>query len=177
MSIHSIQHKESIVFSTAKTSRIYLIFMLVLLGSATMVTPAFAAGITVNTFADEDGAGADCSLREAITAANTDAPYGGCPAGSGADTINLPDGLYTLTQGSQLPTVSTTIIINGNTATIQADIHCGHGHLPNLRSDRCRGQPDHQRPDFEKWELHKFIFMRFSRRSYKQARLWRRNFE
>ena len=53
--------------------------------------------ITVNTTADESGAGSNCSLREAITAANTDTPFGGCPAGSGADTITLPAGTYTLT--------------------------------------------------------------------------------
>ena len=30
-----------------------------------------------------------CTLVDAITAANTDAPAGGCPAGSGADSIRL----------------------------------------------------------------------------------------
>jgi hypothetical protein len=36
-------------------------------------------------------------LREAITAANTNAAFGGCPAGSmGADTISLAAGTYTL---------------------------------------------------------------------------------
>jgi CSLREA domain-containing protein len=58
---------------------------------------AQAAGITVNTTTDEYGTGANCSLREAIRAANTDAAFGGCPAGSGADTIFLPAGTYTLT--------------------------------------------------------------------------------
>ena len=33
--------------------------------------------------------GASCSLADAITAANTDAAVGGCPAGDGADTISL----------------------------------------------------------------------------------------
>ena len=31
-----------------------------------------------------------CTLVDAITAANTDTATGGCPAGSGADTIVLP---------------------------------------------------------------------------------------
>jgi hypothetical protein len=39
-----------------------------------------------------------CSLREAVTAANTNFPYGGCPAGSGADIIQLPAGHYLLTR-------------------------------------------------------------------------------
>ena len=56
-----------------------------------------AASITVNTTADEYGTGVTCSLREAITAANNDAAFGGCSAGSGADTISLPIGIYTLT--------------------------------------------------------------------------------
>ena len=34
--------------------------------------------------------GPGCTLRGAIIAANTDAPVGSCPAGSGADTIELP---------------------------------------------------------------------------------------
>ena len=50
---------------------------------------AQAATITVNTTADEFNTGPGCSLREAIRAANTDAAFGGCPAGSGADTITF----------------------------------------------------------------------------------------
>lgn len=57
---------------------------------------AHAAPITVNTAADEYNADGDCSLREAIIAANTDTAVDACPAGSGADTINLPAGLYIL---------------------------------------------------------------------------------
>ena len=37
-----------------------------------------------------------CALREAIQAANTDAAFGGCPAGNGDDTITLPAGTYIL---------------------------------------------------------------------------------
>ncbi len=70
--------------------------------------------IAVNTLADEDLGNPDCSLREAIIAANTDASYNGCGAGSGADTItfNLPG---TITLGSSLPTISSTLRINGHT--------------------------------------------------------------
>jgi CSLREA domain-containing protein len=52
-------------------------------------TPAMGATITPNTFGDENGGGGSCSLREAIQAANTNAGFGGCAAGSGADTIPL----------------------------------------------------------------------------------------
>ncbi|MBI3663337.1 MAG: PxKF domain-containing protein [Acidobacteria bacterium] len=55
-----------------------------------------AATITVNTTADELNSNGNCSLREAIHAANTDAAVDACSAGSGADTIVLPAGIYTL---------------------------------------------------------------------------------
>jgi len=58
----------------------------------------YSSLIQVTTTNDEYGAaGAGCSLREAIQAANTDTAFGGCGAGSGDDTINLPAGTYTLT--------------------------------------------------------------------------------
>jgi CSLREA domain-containing protein len=58
--------------------------------------PAHAATITVNTTNDELNSDGDCSLREAIQAANTDATVDACTTGSGADTITLPAGTYTL---------------------------------------------------------------------------------
>jgi CSLREA domain-containing protein len=66
--------------------------------AALTATPiAQAATITVNTTADEVNSDGDCSLREAIVAANTDTVVDACPAGSGADTVNLPAGDYVLT--------------------------------------------------------------------------------
>ena len=66
-----------------------------------LATPAHAAPqgntITVTTTSDEyntSGTGAGCSLREAITAANTDAPFGGCPTGSGDDSILLSGSFF-----------------------------------------------------------------------------------
>jgi CSLREA domain-containing protein len=61
------------------------------------VPVAHAATITVNTTDDELNNDGDCSLREAIQAANTDTAVSGCAAGNGADTITLPAGFYTLT--------------------------------------------------------------------------------
>jgi CSLREA domain-containing protein len=57
---------------------------------------AYAATITVDTTADELNADGDCSLREAIQAANTNTAVDACAAGSGTDTINLPAGTFTL---------------------------------------------------------------------------------
>lgn len=54
-----------------------------------------AAGtITVTTTADENNLDGDCSLREAIRAANNDQVVDFCPAGNGADTIIVPAGTY-----------------------------------------------------------------------------------
>ena len=61
------------------------------------IPAAHATAITVNTTDDELNSDGDCSLREAIQAANTDTAVSGCLAGAGADIITLPDGLYTLT--------------------------------------------------------------------------------
>lgn len=58
--------------------------------------PAGAATLTVTTDADELNADGDCSLREAVEAANTDAAVDACPAGSGEDTIVLPAGTFPL---------------------------------------------------------------------------------
>jgi hypothetical protein len=60
--------------------------------------PTHAAEISVTSTSGARG-GPGCTLRDAITAANTDAASGGCPAGNGADTITLTaGGTYTLTE-------------------------------------------------------------------------------
>jgi CSLREA domain-containing protein len=53
--------------------------------------------ISVDTFDDELNSDGNCSLREAIQAANTDSSVDACAAGSGRDVIVLPAGTYTLT--------------------------------------------------------------------------------
>jgi CSLREA domain-containing protein len=113
-------------------NRIFNIFtlfalLLSLAGSAASVSPAYATGIVVNTAVDENNTGSDCSLREAITAANTDSAFGGCPAGSGDDAITFA-GNYTITLSSQLPVITTVISITGNGAAnsiIQANANPG----------------------------------------------------
>ncbi len=72
-----------------------------------------AATITVTTLADGSLPG-QCTLRDALVAANGDAPAAGCTPGLGADTIVFQSGLngtITLT-ASMLPIVSD-ITING----------------------------------------------------------------
>ncbi len=61
-------------------------------------TPVRAAAITVNTTTDELNADGDCSLREAVQAANTNVAVDACPAGSASetDTLQLDNLTYTL---------------------------------------------------------------------------------
>lgn len=59
-------------------------------------TTAAAATITVTTVDDELNTDGDCSLREAIVAANTDAGVDACTAGNGDDLVMLPAGTYEL---------------------------------------------------------------------------------
>lgn len=82
-----------------------------------VVPKASAATITVDTTATEfsdPGPGTGCSLMEAIEAANTDATYGGCGAGSGPDTITVPAGTYT-TNGS-MPYITDELELLGDEA-------------------------------------------------------------
>ncbi len=82
-----------------------------------LASPAQAAIITVNSTADvADPADGECTLREAITAANTDTASGTatgeCAAGSGDDGINIGlTGTVNLT--GALPDLSTNLVIAG----------------------------------------------------------------
>ena len=81
--------------------------------------PAWATTINVD--------GTTCTLAAAITAADTDAVSGGCTAGSGADTLELPaGGTLTLTAvdnttdgANGLPVVSSVITIAGQGSTLE----------------------------------------------------------
>jgi CSLREA domain-containing protein len=57
---------------------------------------AHASSITVNTTVDELVTNGNCSLREAIMAANTDSAVDSCAPGSGDDTVFLPSGTYSI---------------------------------------------------------------------------------
>lgn len=56
-----------------------------------------AATIIVTTTADDVAVNGNCTLREAIIAANSNSAVDGCAAGGAADTIILPSGVYVLT--------------------------------------------------------------------------------
>ena len=84
----------------------------ILLSAIFLVAPVpavYAASITVNS---------SCSLSDAITAANTDTATGGCPAGSGADTITLT-GNITMTAAN--PYIYSNITIQGGGYTISGN--------------------------------------------------------
>jgi hypothetical protein len=92
----------------------------ILLGSA----PAMAATITVG--ANADTSGAQCVLRDAITAANTNAAVNGCPAGSGTDTIDVT-ATGQIALGSALPTITSSLAINGP-GSANLDVHRSTGN-------------------------------------------------
>lgn len=102
-----MSHSRTLSFFTSLFILLALFFTSVIISS-----PVSAAGIVVNSVEDNEVDDTDCTLREAIIAANTDSPYRGCPAGSGTDTITLPAETYTLE--SQLPNITSQIIIEGN---------------------------------------------------------------
>jgi CSLREA domain-containing protein len=135
--------------------------LVALIGSAVQVTPVYAASINVNTNTDTQANDGKCTLREAIIAANINARSGSlageCLAGSsGADSIGFA-GNYTITIGSQLPFVTTTMTITGrgavntiiqaaatpNTATWRIFQVTSTGNLTldgvTVRNGRCNG--------------------------------------
>ena len=76
-----------------------LVSLLIVAAIVAPAAPAYAAGtIAVNTTVNEAGAGPNCSLREAIQAANNNANFGGCAlSGTQPFTINLGAGTFQLT--------------------------------------------------------------------------------
>jgi len=93
---------------------------------AMLTIPTFTL---VNSNADTIADDGVCTLREAITNANGDsqlyATAGECAIGAGSDTITFAAD-YTITVGSTLPIVTTTLTINGNDTAntiIQANVN------------------------------------------------------
>ena len=112
----------------ARIGLILAILLAFLLGVQSFGVPsADAATLTVNDTSGVIATDGNCTLREAIIAANTDAVVDACPAGSGADTIELGVGLtYILIEvdnstdeANGLPSISSQITINGNGSTIE----------------------------------------------------------
>jgi CSLREA domain-containing protein len=94
------------------------------LTAAGTVTLAHGATIVVNSTADAADPG-NCTLREAIIAANTNTPVGACTAGSpypAVDTISVAFSRFvclssgcTIVLQSPLPTITEDVIITGGT--------------------------------------------------------------
>jgi hypothetical protein len=78
------------------------------LGMLPLTAPAEL--IVVSNTSDTDLRG--CELRSAIDSANSDSAVGGCTAGSGVDTIEFST-TGTIILGSNLPTVTEGLVING----------------------------------------------------------------
>lgn len=86
-----------------------------------------AAVITVNTNGSGLGTNQFCTIRAAIRAAEADAPFSACSAGSGEDTIILPEAVtivlnqvdYDGIGNNALPRITTAITIEGNDSTLR----------------------------------------------------------
>ncbi|MGH2684504.1 MAG: choice-of-anchor Q domain-containing protein, partial [Actinomycetota bacterium] len=77
--------------------RFALIFAVSLAAALLPSSPAAAAVISPTVFTDDLTDNGNCTLREAIHAANNDVAKDACPQGNGADTIQLKPGTYALT--------------------------------------------------------------------------------
>jgi parallel beta-helix repeat protein len=102
-----------------RTFTLALVIFLVIL----FATVGHAATITVTTNVHETGSSPDCSLYEAIEAANTNAAFGGCPAGQASpvvDTIafNITTGggaVKTIVPNTSMPDLTDPVFIDGST--------------------------------------------------------------
>lgn len=80
----------------------------------TLAAPLAGATIPVTLAADTDVDDGQCTLREAIFAANTDAAYHGCPAGSGPDRITFSVATpTTIALSAGLPFILDTVTLRG----------------------------------------------------------------
>jgi hypothetical protein len=104
------------------------------LALAMQVAGANAATITVDSNID---AANNCSLRNAIEAANTDTSIGTCSSGSGDDIIDLSDiaGQTITLAGTQLPTVTSAISIQGAGITVDGDRKSGLFYAKGASAD------------------------------------------
>ncbi len=75
-------------------------------------TATNATIITVNSLADSGGEAGICTLRSAITAANTMTATNGCPAGTGNDTIRFSVSARSCSP-ARCPSYDSQLTING----------------------------------------------------------------
>ena len=110
--------------------------LLALVAALCAIAPAGAGAATINvdTTADEYNANPTCSLREAVQASNTEAAFGGCPAGVDNDQIVLPAGTYTVGGAA------------GDDANVSGDLDARDASQPGDRRDRRRHRPQQPAP-------------------------------
>ena len=85
--------------ATRNAVRVGVLLTMLLAAQSPASSSGSVATITPSVTTDDATANGNCTLREAIIAANTDAVRDQCPAGSGSDTIQLQAGTYTLSLG------------------------------------------------------------------------------
>lgn len=90
-------------------------------GSSDTESHSVSVTLTVNTFADDLTTNGNCSLREAVRAANTNVAVDTCPAGSASivDVIKLATGTYTISRsGADDTAMNGDLDITGNTRIV-----------------------------------------------------------
>jgi CSLREA domain-containing protein len=81
----------------AMPARLFIVALAAALFAFLAPSPAaYGANINPTVFTDDFTVNGNCTLREAIAAANLDTAVDACPAGSGGDNIQLGAGTYTL---------------------------------------------------------------------------------
>ncbi len=103
----------------SKLIRVVVAALLLIVGWVARPRSALSATISPDTTVDEplsDPDNGNCTLREAIWSAITNSSNDGCLAGSGADTVFIPAGIYFLTEGEI--TLSSELIVDGEPGTI-----------------------------------------------------------
>ena len=100
--------KVLLVREETNMKKLTLLFIAILT-ALLLASPVYAADIRLSS---------SCSLADAIIAANGDRAEGDCPAGRGADTITLT---RDITLDSDLPKITSDIIIEGEGYTISGD--------------------------------------------------------
>jgi hypothetical protein len=84
-----------------------------LLASVALLVATAAGAATINVGTTDDASAISCTLRDAISAANTDAPVGGCQAGAGDDVVDLTRLSGVILLASALPDVTSNLQIHG----------------------------------------------------------------
>ncbi len=117
------------LFSPSRLRRRSFLFALLLLLSGLMpptTTRAATISVTSNLQEQPFVVNGNCTLGEAIQAANTDSAVDACPAGNGADVITLAANTTyemiihadTLSGWTALPKITSDIMIQGNSAML-----------------------------------------------------------